>query len=102
MKLLQLGTEKGKGTLDEKQFFNGLIRSYLFKILYALLNCLQCLAKCCQTMGQKDEKTSTGCRKDAGTLFLYLRANRGNKKTLLNIGSTYFSQIHTMTMHIML
>jgi hypothetical protein len=38
------------------------------------VNCLQCLAKCCQTIGQKDEKTSTRCRKGAGTLFLYLRA----------------------------
>jgi hypothetical protein len=38
------------------------------------------LAKCLQTIRQKDEKTSTGCRKGAGTLFLYLRATGGNKK----------------------
>jgi hypothetical protein len=43
------------------------------------VNCLQCLAKCCQTIGQKDEKTSTGCRKGAGTLFLYLRATGESK-----------------------
>jgi hypothetical protein len=49
-------------------------------ILYALLNCLQCLAKCCQTIGQKDEKTSTGCRKGAGSLFLCLRATGGKKR----------------------
>jgi hypothetical protein len=50
---------------------------------YALLNCLQCLAKCCQTIGQKDEKTSTGCRKGAGTLFLYLRATQETKKIII-------------------
>jgi hypothetical protein len=30
---------------------------------------------------QKDEKTSTGCRKGAGTLFLYLRATGETKKS---------------------
>jgi hypothetical protein len=34
---------------------------------------------CCQTIGQKDEKTSTGCRKGAGTLFLNLRATGETK-----------------------
>jgi hypothetical protein len=43
-------------------------------LLSPLLNCLQCLAKCCQTIGQKDIKTSTGCQKGAGSLFLCLRA----------------------------
>jgi hypothetical protein len=45
-------------------------------------------------MGQKDEKTSTGCRKGAGSLFLYLRATGETKKPkylfCMNSANLYF------------
>jgi hypothetical protein len=45
-------------------------------------------------MGQKDEKTSTGCRKGAGSLFLYLRATGETKKPkylfCINSANLYF------------
>jgi hypothetical protein len=41
-------------------------------------------------IGQKDEKTSTGCRKGAGFLFLCLRATWGKNELDIPNSPTFF------------